>query len=33
MEKMHWTYEEYLAQPDDLVAELEIRIAKAGARK
>jgi hypothetical protein len=29
MEAMHWTLDEYLAQPDDLIAELEIRIAKA----
>lgn len=34
MDAMGWTWEEYLAQPDDLIAELEIRISKSGlARK
>jgi len=31
MEAMGWTYDEYLAQPDDLIAELEVRIQKANA--
>ncbi len=28
MEAMHWTYDEYLDQPADLVAELAIRMEK-----
>lgn len=28
MEAMHWTLDEYLAQPDDLIDELTIRLTK-----
>ena len=28
METMHWTWWEYLDQPDDLIAELEVKIRK-----